>query len=102
MAHDDALRDKPTLLAYINLLSDTKVQRGILVFVGMMDEMKLEAMTLLMEAHNTNVFFYMAYKTDTSTYRATEENKNYRLTWDQVSTNIVMPLFTCVLLNGYQ
>ena len=67
---------------YINLLSESKVQRAILAFVGEMDGSKLQRFNSLLDAHNTNAFFYMAYIQTSKTNEP--EHTNYHMTWDQV------------------
>ena len=72
------------------MLSDTKVQRGILVFVGDMDKERLDKMKSIMDAHNVNAFFYMVYKAstqDSATHQNKAESANYNLLWDQVNLN---------------
>jgi hypothetical protein len=72
------------------LLSDTKVQRGILVFVGDMDKEKLDKMKSILDAHNVNTFFYMAYNAltqDSSDHQDKDESANYNLIWEQVNLN---------------
>ena len=67
---------------YINLMSESKVQRAILAFVGEMDGSKLQKFNSLLDSHNTNAFFYMAYiKTPMSNE---PEHTSYHMTWDQV------------------
>ena len=83
-------------------MSETKVQRAILVFVGVMDEMKLAKMKSIMNSHNVNAFFYMVYKTATSgsvnnDKGMADDSPNYYMTWDQVriqkeATDPSMPL----------
>ena len=67
---------------YINLLSDAKVQRGILAFVGEMDGARLKKFKSLLDSHNKNAFFYMAYETTPKAVGS--GHANYHMTWDQV------------------
>ena len=76
----------PTIAkGYLNLLSDTKVQRGILLFVGAMDGGMLDKFNSLMMDHNINVFFYMVYKNElASSSSEMMADQPYKMHWDQV------------------
>ena len=68
---------------YLHLLSETKVQRGILVFVGLMNNTMLALFDSYIEEHNKSAFFYMAYdaaKTSGGIERAGSDS----LIWAQV------------------
>ena len=67
---------------YINLLSDAKVQRAILAFVGEMDGTRLKKFNSLLDSHNKNAFFYMAYESTTKSIGS--KHANYHMSWDQV------------------
>ena len=70
-------------VGYIDLLSDAKVQRAILAFVGEMDGAKLNKFNSLLDSHNKNAMFYMAH---TKSSNSLEHGQgNYHMIWDQVN-----------------
>lgn len=70
-------------VGYIDLLSDAKVQRAILAFVGEMDGAKLNKFNSLLDSHNKNAMFYMARTTTSNSLE--HERGNYHMIWDQVT-----------------
>ena len=67
------------------MLSETKVQQGLLIFIGAMSEKMLETMNSFMDEHNKNAFIYMAYNEIDTSSPAGKEERPYRMNWSQVN-----------------
>ena len=74
---------------YLTMLSETKVQRGILVFAGPMDTHMLNKINSVLDDHNKNTFFYMVYKEMSSaSYGIKPDDAGpYQMSWNQVQKN---------------
>ena len=75
-----------SLKEYLNMLSGTKVQRGILIFSGPMSNDKLNELNAVLDEHNTNTFFYMVYNvasTDSNAKKPIDKGP-YHMIWNQV------------------
>ena len=75
-----------SLKEYLNMLSGTKVQRGILIFAGPMNDDKLKELNSVLDEHNTNTFFYMVYNVDSTDSNAMKpiDKGPYHMIWHQV------------------
>ena len=67
------------------MLSETKVQRGILIFSGPMSNAMLNELNTVLDEHNTNTFFYMVYNvaTEGSNVMKPIDNGPYHMIWNQ-------------------
>ena len=68
------------------MLSETKVQRGILLFVDPMTTEMIGKINSMLDEHNTNTFFYMVYN-EVSTGendKNTMSNGPFHMNWNQV------------------
>ena len=65
------------------MLSETKVQRGILIFSGPMSTSMLNQLNSVLDEHNTNTFFYMVYIVASDTNKPMD-NGPYNMIWNQV------------------
>ena len=81
-----------TLEEYLNMLSETKVQRGILLFSGPMSNAMLNELNDVLDEHNTNTFFYMVYNvpTEGSNVMKPIDNGPYHMIWNQVRKLLVL------------
>ena len=68
---------------YLTMLSETKVQRAILVFVGPMDAHMLNKINSILDVHNKNTFFYMVYN-EVSHGIKPKYAGPYQMSWNQV------------------
>ena len=69
---------------YLELLSEAKVQRGILVFVGMVNSGIVSDLKGMMDEHNMNTFFYTAYIEETRLTQEYNKSPYNLMTWNQV------------------
>ena len=70
------------------MLSETKVQRGILLFADPMTNEMVNKMNSLLTEHNTNTFFYMVYNevsVDNNDMKTMTSNGPFHMNWNQVS-----------------
>ena len=66
------------------MLSEAKVQRGILVFVGMVNSGIVSDLKVMMDEHNRNTFFYTAYIEETRLTQEYNKSPYNLMTWNQV------------------
>ena len=72
---------------YLNMLSETKVQRGILLFADPMTTEMVNKINSLLIEHNTNTFFYMVYNeasVDDNNMKTISSNGPFHMNWNQV------------------
>ena len=74
---------------YLRLLSETKVQHGIMIFSGSMNDDMLDMVSSYIDEQNKNSLFYMAYNASSSARNQTP-NKVDNLIWHQVN---IFPIF---------
>ena len=92
---------------YLNLLSETKVQRSIWIFAHPIDDKTLDILNPYLEEHNKNAFFYMAYKVANPSVKHTLNTMD-GLSWTQVELyfmifyfyvelQIILPMLTGII-----
>ena len=71
------------------MLSETKVQRGILLFADPMTTDMINKINSMLDEHNTNTFFYLVYNEAfiDENDRNTMNNGPFHMHWNQVQTN---------------
>ena len=85
-----------TSTGYLDLLSETKVQRGILLFVGTMDQELLVEIKTLMGENNKNSFFYTAHTEDSPSVQIYTKDLKHSMTWNQVKTLSFFVTVQCI------
>ena len=68
------------------MLSETKVQRGILLFAEPMTTEMMYKMNSILSEHNSNTFFYLVYNEDSvkDDDKTSMSNGPFYMKWNQV------------------
>ena len=74
------------IIDYLDMLSETKVQRGILLFAEPMTSEMIDKINAMLDEHNTNTFFYLVYNEASidENNKNTMSNGPFHMNWNQV------------------